>query len=66
MKEINYYQVHMIDREGLRWYSPNLVKEYSNLEETKLRVREALSDSKEFIKAEISVVETKVVATLLR
>lgn len=66
MKEPNYYQVHMIDRDGNRWYSPSLVEEYSGLEETKVRVRKALANSPNFVKAEISILEPKVVAEVGR
>lgn len=62
MREPNYYLVHMIDKDGRRWYSPSLVEEYSGLEATKVRCREALTQSKHFVKAEISLLEPKVIA----
>ncbi len=64
MKEPNYFLVHMIDKDGNRWYSPSLVEEYLGLEETKNRCRRALAQSTVFIKAEISQLEPKVVATI--
>ncbi len=64
MKEPNYFLVHMIDKDGNRWYSPSLVEEYLGLEATKVRCREALDQSKHFVKAEISLLEPKVIATV--
>jgi hypothetical protein len=64
MKEPNYFLVHMIDKDGRRWYSPSLVEEYSGLEQTKNRCRRALAQSKHFVKAEISLLEPKVIATV--
>lgn len=65
IQEPNYYLVYLIDKRGHRWYSPSLVEEYSGLDATKVRCKEALAESDQWVKAEIVKLEPKLVDIVL-
>lgn len=65
IQEPNYYLVYLIDKGGRRWYSPRIVEEYCSLEATKVKCKEALDESDQWVRAEIVRLEPVLAATVV-
>lgn len=64
IQEPSYYLVHLIDKEGHRWYSPRLVEACAHIDAVKVNCREVLRNEPRWTKAEISELTQNVVATV--